>query len=86
VINKPASFFSGFFVGALASSATALLFVLQSGGKTRMQTRETPNVFSTHAEKVRAKYMEELGSWSGKGVEIKEVSAETLAEAPMGWY
>jgi hypothetical protein len=86
VINKPSSFFSGFFVGALASSALALLFVLQPSGKARIQTDEKRQVVSTNTEKMITKYMEELGSWSGEGVEIKEISPEAFAEAPMGWY
>ena len=86
MINKSSSFFSGFFVGALASGATALLFALRSGRQSRAQTRQGTGKSSSKADRAFARYTEELGNWSGKGAVPADVSAPPLADAPMGWY
>jgi len=84
--SKSLSFFSGFFVGALASMATALLFVLQPGGGTRPTTEGRPKSFSNKAKKALDRYLEELGSWSGEGTRTRDLAPEAYAEAPLGWY
>ena len=86
VVNKPSSFLSGFFVGALASSAAALLFVFQPGSETRRQTDERTKASSSSTKRALDRYMEELGSWSGKGLDIIATSPKAQMEAPMGWY
>ena len=86
MISKHSSFFPGFLVGALASSAVALFLGLQPGGRTRIQTGKRTKALSTHPRKTLDRYVEELGGWSGKGIETKEVSPEAFAKAPLGWY
>ena len=80
MISKPSSFLSGFFVGALASSAAALLFVFQPDCETHVRADKT------RTNKALDRYMAELGSWSGEGIKIQAPSPEAFAEAPMGWY
>jgi len=86
MVSKPSSFFSGLFVGALASSAAALLFVFQPGGETHIRADKGTKAFSAKGNKALNRYMAELGSWSGEGTKIQAPSPEAFAEAPMGWY
>ena len=86
MIGRPSTFVSGFFVGALASGAAALLFAHQPGGEPRTRAGAKTRAVPRTAGKAMQRYMDELGSWSGEGIKIAKAAPQAPAEAPMGWY